>query len=558
MRYRKLLDWRKVLIYTHRWLGIALTLVFLIWFVSGIVFMYVGMPVLPAEERLRRLEPLDVASLRVTPAEAAARVGMSPARLRIAMDNGRPVYRFHEGVAWRMVYADTGEVRTGMSADEAMALMRRYVPEHAATLEYERLLTDSDQWTLQQLIRNQMPMHRIALGDDAGTEYYVSERAGEPVIRTTSSGRFWGYMSAVLHWLYFTPLRRHGEFWNSFVVWSSLIGTAMCGLGIAIGIWRFSLSGRFRLKRVPSHSPYAGWMKWHHYVGLVFGFFTGMWAFSGALSLGPFDFLRSSPPTQAYREAATGGPIDLGPLTVERLQAVAAAVGRSFAPKELDFFQFRGEPYFIAYAPPGPSEAPPWRNSDIAAATSLVIDRDHVLVSALRPEAGTFQTFEKERMWDVAKAAMPGVPMRDAVWLDEYDAYYYSQKGLRPLPVLRIRYDDPRQTWLYLDPQHGVIASRLERGSRWNRWLYHGFHSLDFPFMYYKRPLWDIVVILLSLGGIAASVTSAWPAWRRLARHTATFVRFATPVGSRVSGPAGAPHGASSSARSADRLSADA
>jgi hypothetical protein len=33
----------------------------------------------------------------------------------------------------------------------------------------------------------------------------------------------------------------------------------------------------------------------------------------------------------------------------------------------------------------------------------------------------------------------------------------------------------------------GIIALRLERASRWNRWLYHGFHSLDFPFLYYKR-----------------------------------------------------------------------
>lgn len=85
--------------------------------------------------------------------------------------------------------------------------------------------------------------------------------------------------------------------------------------------------------------------------------------------------------------------------------------------------------------------------------------------------------------------------------------------------MLRIRYDDPQRTWLYLDPERGVIASRLERMSRLNRWLYHGFHSLDFPFLYYQRPLWDIVVILLSLGGIAISVTSELPAWRRLARH---------------------------------------
>lgn len=526
MRLQKLLDWRKALIYSHRWMGIALTIVFLIWFFSGIVFMYVGMPTLPAEERLMRMQPLDLSAVAVAPADAAAGLGLLPTRLRIAMQDGRPVYRFHDGAAWRMVYADTGEPLTGVSADDAMATMRRFVPEQASTLRYETRLTDSDQWTLQALIRNQMPLHRIALDDDAGTEYYVSEKSGEPVLRTTASGRFWGYLSAVLHWLYFTPLRRHSAFWNHFVVWSSLIGTLTCGVGIAIGIWRYSISRRFRLKRQPAHSPYAGWMKWHHYSGLIFGFFAGMWAFSGALSLGPFDFLRGTPPTDALRYAAAGGPVDLAPLSVERLRSAAATIGRSFAPKELDFFQFRGEPYFVAYVPPSAQEAPPWRNSDIAAATALIIDRRYAFVSALRPDGGIFTSFAKERMWDVAKAAMPGVPMRDAAWLKEYDSYYYSHTGTRPLPVLRVRYDDPRQTWLYLDPQHGVIASRMERASRWNRWLYNGFHSLDFPFLYYKRPLWDIVVILLSLGGIALSVTSGLPAWRRLVRHLRTLARW--------------------------------
>ena len=35
MNPQKLLDWRKLLIYSHRWLGIFLGLVFLAWFVSG-------------------------------------------------------------------------------------------------------------------------------------------------------------------------------------------------------------------------------------------------------------------------------------------------------------------------------------------------------------------------------------------------------------------------------------------------------------------------------------------------------------------------------------------
>jgi NhaP-type Na+/H+ or K+/H+ antiporter len=49
MNFRKALDWRKALIYTHRWLGIAVTTVFVTWFISGVIFMYVGMPTLPAD-----------------------------------------------------------------------------------------------------------------------------------------------------------------------------------------------------------------------------------------------------------------------------------------------------------------------------------------------------------------------------------------------------------------------------------------------------------------------------------------------------------------------------
>ncbi len=387
-----------------------------------------------------------------------------------------------------------------------------------------------------------MPLHHIALGDAAGTEYYLSEQSGEPVLQTTARGRFWGYASAVLHWLYFTPLRRQTAFWNSFVVWSSLIGTAMCAMGIGIGLWRYSISGRFRLRGAASHTPYATWMKWHHYTGLVFGLFACTWAFSGALSLSPFAFLRASPPTLAYREAVTGGPIDIEPLTVDRVQAAAAVMQTAFAPKELDFFQFLGEPYFVAYVPPSPSESAPWRNADIAAATALHINRPLAFVSVSRPEAGTFTAFDKDRMWTVAKAAMPDVPMQDAAWLTEYDSYYYSQEGAKPLPVLRIRYADAQRTWLYLDPSRGVIASRFERGTRWNRWLYHGFHSLDFPFLYYKRPLWDIVMILLSIGGVAISVTSSLPAWRRLVRHALATWRgpSAAPVAARVATAAGA------------------
>jgi hypothetical protein len=137
-------------------------------------------------------------------------------------------------------------------------------------------------------------------------------------------------------------------------------------------------------------------------------------------------------------------------------------------------------------------------------------------------------------MYEIAVAAMPGVTVQDAVWLQEYDGYYYDARGSRPLPVLRVRYADEHATWLYLDPQRGGIVQRSVSTTRLRRWLYQGFHSLDFPALYFRRPLWDIVVIALSIGGTVLSVTTLLPAWRRLRRHA---VRMKRSIWSRVPGP---------------------
>ena len=85
-----------------------------------------------------------------------------------------------------------------------------------------------------------MPMHRFALDDAAATYLYVSEVTGDVVLRTTRRERIWGYLGPVMHWVYFTPLRRNGPLWSEVVIWSSLIGCVMCVAGLVWGLWRFS------------------------------------------------------------------------------------------------------------------------------------------------------------------------------------------------------------------------------------------------------------------------------------------------------------------------------
>ena len=101
--------------------------------------------------------------------------------------------------------------------------------------------------------------------------------------------------------------------------------------------------------------------------------------------------------------------------------------------------------------------------------------------------------------------------------LTEYDSYYYSRRNQTPLPVVRVKFDDPAATWAYVDPSMSQVLATVHRLNRVERWLYNGLHSLDFKFWYWS-PAWDVGVILLCLGGLASSAIGTVMGFGRLWR----------------------------------------
>ena len=65
---------RRAVILSHRYLGIVLSLLVIMWFATGITMMYWGgMPRVTPELRLERLPPVDFSRVQMSPAEAAER-----------------------------------------------------------------------------------------------------------------------------------------------------------------------------------------------------------------------------------------------------------------------------------------------------------------------------------------------------------------------------------------------------------------------------------------------------------------------------------------------------
>lgn len=497
---------RKWLILSHRYLGIALGLLIVVWFASGIGMIYArGMPSLTDELRLERLEPLDFESVRVRPGEAAEQAGLSDplegVTLLTVMD--RPAYRLNGSSA--TVFADTGELMRGVGPDQAREVAGRFMDLAPERVRYETLLTQSDQWTITQ--RGQLPFHKLIIDDEASTQLYVSPESGEVTLLTTRASRALAWVAAIPHWLYFTPLRVRQDLWTKTILWTAGLGCVLVTLGITLGILQFKFTPPFRLSRIGSYIPYTGWMRWHYITGVVFGILTLTWVFSGLLSMEPFGWASGEGlRTVELRQALVGGPLDASAFPQIDVDAWDALLpGRSI--KEITYNRILGEPYFMVRSTP----------TGAAGTTPVRVDHEPALVAAKTLGVRT-ELFTVESLMGRVRETYPDTPMVEARLLEEYDAYHYSRDQQAPLPILRVQFDDPDKTWLYIDPANGQLSRSLHRLDRVERWIYHGFHSLDFGFWYYNRPIWDIGVIVLSLGGLASSAIGLFLGTRRLWR----------------------------------------
>ena len=66
-----------LLIFLHRWLGVAMCLVFLLWFASGIVMIFVQYPQFTENESLDNSVAIEFSRINLSPSEALGRASVT-------------------------------------------------------------------------------------------------------------------------------------------------------------------------------------------------------------------------------------------------------------------------------------------------------------------------------------------------------------------------------------------------------------------------------------------------------------------------------------------------
>jgi hypothetical protein len=457
----------------HRYLGIAVGGLMVMWCLSGIVMMYVSYPALGEDVRLKALQP--IAWRDCCKIAATLRADLTPTRIWIEMVGGRPV--LFRDVDSPPIDLLTGSLVEGISADQAAGVAKRYAADNSPAAPRLLGLIDRDQWTVSGEFNSARPLYRFGLADPAGTELYVSSRSGRAVQKTTAKERFWNWLGAVPHWLYFTELRRHPIIWSQVVIFASLLGCFLAGVGIYLGIRQLAArpAGRW--------SPYAGFNLWHHIAGLAFGVFALTWVLSGLLSVNPWGLLQGAG-AQTESAAIEGSPPsrDLAAVLQNLASAHPQAVSLQAAP-------LNNALYFIASG---------------ASGERLRLDERGEPAPLSRGELGFLSHA-------LSAVGVPGPPQL----LTQEDDYYFTHHETAALPVYRLILASG--TRYYLDPVSGMLVAKLDTASRRYRWS-QGLHRLDFSAFLRARPQWDLTMLLLMSGVTMLCVTGAYLGVRRLTR----------------------------------------
>ena len=515
---------KKTLIVIHRYAGIPLSVMIIVWFVSGIVMMYAGgMPELSANARLDKLPPLDLDAVELTPAEAAERLGgrgITSPTLTTVLE--RPAYRFARGFGGAVtIFADTGERMPELTIDAARGVAARFAEVPEDRVRFVETVENVDQWTLTQ--RNTLPLHRFDVDDGTGARVYVSPQSGRVELVTTTRTRALAWAGTIPHWLYFAPLRTK-PLWAKVVVWTSAAACVLAVIGLVIGVWQL------RLNRAPKVSliPYRGWMRWHHVLGLFFGVFALTWAFSGLLSMEPFAWTQATSDLNVRRDVFTGGPVQLDRYRPFDARAWDGVLGDRVL-KEVEFTRIRGDHYYAARytrAPDAKGAGAEGRRERLHQPYGVTgrNERGRLLIAADTLRSRT-EPFAADGLLATLRDAVTDAAIVESAVLDDYDSFYYSRGRQAPLPVLRVKFDDAMATWVYVDLATAQPVAQVHRLNRVERWLYNGLHSLDFSFWYDKRPLWDIGMIVLSLGALATTAIGLYLGLQRIRRGTLRLLR---------------------------------
>lgn len=459
---------------THRYTGIAMSLLFAIWFISGIFMIYTDFPSVSEKDVRKRRPPLQWKKVKIKPEEILGRAAIScTTPFHLQMMGPTPVYHVRDTSGKKLVInAINGNLIDTINQKTASTVFKKLFPEYDTSAITINVIHQQDQWIPQSSYQQHLPVYVFHTGDTDDTRVYISGTTGALIQMHDRRQRIMAWLGPIPHWIYFTFLRVHHGAWVWVIYMLSGIGIIVSLSGIGTGLWQFYK------RRNGRYTPYRKrWFYWHHYSGLVFGVFTFTWVLSGLFSMNPGNFSPPSRLSKAEQARWRGTQINTDSCITIKPPGQHAYIK-----------QVRGKTIhnslFLFYY-----------HADSLIGHCKAGHESSALKNAFSDNFIT-QTMQK----------VVGIEQEKTNKLHHYNQYYYDTDKEKPLPVLQYYKKDSDLVY-YADPRRAKIVHKESVNGRWHRWLYDGLHTWNFSLGWHDSLSWQIMIILFLSGGTALSVT---------------------------------------------------
>ncbi|MCZ4694610.1 hypothetical protein DWB61_06110 [Ancylomarina euxinus] len=483
MRYLK-----QLIIRLHSLLGSLLSLMFVMWFLSGFVMIFASFPHASKEKAFSHLEAItcqELMHLRTPTSDLSE-------QLVVEKRHGKVIYEFRQSRGNENIYDATSLKKIDhYSEEDVLNLACSF--SGADLLSYEKCL-ELDQWMPWSYCQSWLPIYKCDMNDEAHTQLYISAVNGLVVQETTRNARWAARLGAIPHWIYFKSIRLKTGFWLRLVYWISLLGVFASLSGLILGF--------IRLKRRKKRASWSNlsvykkfWYKWHHITGFVFGLFVFTFILSGLVSVSNIpQFIAPVHNKQSARKLWNQKGECYDSLAITPKQ-IGALLHEDTQVKRIIWKKVMGKACVHVFC----------HHNGMP---EVYILKGNELERKLTYTKTEIETWTKRLFKNTSFSLNQ---------LYTYNAYYpYAESGDYPIPVWQLQVDDADQSSLYIHPLTGEVIRSYNTNRRWRRWLYNGLHSFDFPFLSEYEWLRKLLLILLSVGGTFVSVSALVLTWRVL------------------------------------------
>jgi hypothetical protein len=355
-------------------------------------------------------------------------------------------------------------------------------------------LYELEQWIPFGYLRKDFPIYKFYFDDEEKHQLYVSSLTGEALQFTNKNNRFWAWVGAIPHWVYFTSLRQNSQLWVDVVVWLSGIGCIMCIAGIILGIRSYIKQYRRKKKWETPYKKFA--YKWHHILGFFFGLFVFTFVFSGMMSLAKV-------------------PQWMVKVHNPEIQDLL------FEPDPVNVSNYNLDYQKILDEYPGRVKSIEWASFGDVPLYSVIIDNKVHVFNASDTILLPLTISEEMIKNKLSKIHQEAITITQ---LDAYDNYYVGTSNHLPLPVYKVDVADADNSTYYINSKNGNTRY-YNTNTKVRRWSYQALHSFELGFLVKRPVLWNIVMWTTMIGGTLVSVTGVWLGVRYIRRLIKRFTK---------------------------------